>query len=264
MKVKHIKEIIGILAGCATIIGLLVAIGIIPRWSPSSSVPPTPTSALSNSSPTPTLNLTPTIPSNPKDILTWATSRQPIINDQLQSQDDNTWSENTTDLWRRCQFSGGTYHSIVLHSNSYAPCLALAAQDENLQNIALQVQVTIIQGDAGGLIFHSNASGSNDYSFTICINAACGGQGYYRLYLIQGAHANYLTSGPSTAIKANLNQNNLLTAVAYNGAIYLYVNDEYVAHINDNTVNAGYIGLTAYEGINSTDVSFSNIQVWKL
>ena len=112
-------------------------------------------------------------------------------------------------------------------------------------------------------MFHSNASGANNYSFTTCIDSACG-QGYYGLWMGQNMHYSHIVSGPSTAIKTNLNQTNVLTVVTHNGDIYLYVNGQNVAYIQDNTLITGYIGFTAYEEKNPTDVSFSNAQVWKL
>jgi hypothetical protein len=212
--------------------------------------------------PTPTLAQL-ILTGSPSDVLARATSGQPFIDDPLQSQDgNNRWSENTTSLGG-CRFSNGTYHASASLADRYTPCLALADQDSNLQNIAFQAQMTIIQGDVGGLIFHSNASGSNGYAFTICVDPACG-KGYYGLYMSQGNGYSQLISGSSTAIKTDLKQTNLLTVVAYNGDIYLYVNDKSVAHIQDNTFISGYIGLTAYELSNSTDVSFSYAQVWKL
>lgn len=240
---------------------------LIPTPTPTSHPTPTSTPTLIPTSvPTPLPNFlptsTPTIPTTPSGILTWATSGQPFINDRLQFQDGNSWSENPNSV-RSCQFSGGTYHASVSIANNYVPCLALAGQDSNLQNIAFQVQVTIIKGDAGGLVFHSNASGADNYSFTFCINAACG-QGYYGLYIGQNMHYSHIVSGFNPAIKTGLNQTNLLTVVVLNGAIYLYINNQYLNQVQDNTFSSGYIGVTAYEGSNSTDVSFSNAEVWKL
>lgn len=240
---------------------------LIPTPTPTAHPTPTPMPTLiPTPTPTPIPNLlptsAPTIPTTPSGILTWATSGQPFINDQLQSQDGNSWSNNPNSV-RSCQFSGGAYHASVSIANNYVPCLALATQDSNLQNIAFQVQVTIIKGDAGGLVFHSNASGANNYSFTFCIDAACG-QGYYGLYIGQNMHYSHIVSGLNAAIKAGLNQTNLLTVVVLNGAIYLYINNQYLTQVQDNTFSSGYIGVTAYEGSNSTDVSFSNAEVWKL
>ena len=265
MKIKNIREIIVILASCATILSFLIVV-IIPRVL-SSSVPfitPTYSPTPFSSSPTPIQTLPPTIPQTPSAILSWARSGQPFINDQLQSQIGNEWSEIPTGL-RRCQFSGGTYHASVSYNKSYALCLAHADQDSNLQNIAFQAQVTIIQGDAGGLIFHANPSGTSDYTFTFCINPdpACG-KGYYGLFIGQGTNNSQIVADYSAAIKTDLNQTNLLTVVALNGIIYLYINNLYVKCVNDNTFSSGTIGVTAFEWNNPTDVSFSNLQVWKL
>ena len=244
MKAKIIKETIVILAGCATIVSLLIAIGIIPRLSSQPSSPSqTPTPALSSPPPTPTSTPTPTVPTNPKDILTWATREQPFIDDQLQSQNGNKWSEYTNNLGG-CQFSSQTYHASASRADHFTPCLMLADQDSNLQNIAFQVQMTIIQGDAGGLIFHSTASGSNDYAFYICIDPLCT-KGAYKLYMCQSMRYSRIISGPSPAIKTDFNQTHVLTVVALNGDIYLYINGEYITQVHDNTYISGYIGVMA-------------------
>jgi hypothetical protein len=223
---------------------------------------PTRTSTLA---PTPTrtstLIPTPTIPLTPSAVLTWARSGKPFIDDKLQFQNGNNWSENTN-ASGGCQFSNATYHASASHTDHYTHCLALAGQDSNLQNIAFQVQMTITKGDAGGLVFYSDAAGGNDYAFTVCITSACGPG--YSLWIGQSMRYSRVTSGSTAYLKTAADQMNQLTVVARNGDIYLYVNDMNVALVHHNTFLAGYVGVTAYEKINGTDVLFSNAQAWKL
>ncbi len=46
--------------------------------------------------------------------------------------------------------------------------------------------------------------------------------------------------------------------------LFLYVNRQYIGKVNDSASGAGAIGLTAENLGNSTDVAFTNAQVWTL
>jgi hypothetical protein len=62
-----------------------------------------------------------------------------------------------------------------------------------------------------------------------------------------------------------LKQSNLLTVIARGSTIYLYVNQQYLTSISDNTSSSGEIGVFGENtGGGHVDVAFSKIQVWKL
>ncbi len=216
--------------------------------------------ATAKSTPTTGVTATPTrapMPT-PQSRYASATSRQPFFNDPLSMQDTNQWSEVQGNMGR-CAFINGAYHASASSPHHYARCIANAAQNQNLQNFAFQVQMTMNQGDAGGLIFRTNQDHTMFYAFTICLNPSCH-QGNYGLHVL-APHDTRLAMGFSAAINS---QSNLLTVIARGSNIYLYINKQLVTSISDATLSLGAIGVTAYEGQHTTEVTFSNAQVWQL
>ena len=198
-------------------------------------------------------------PSDPSQVYTWATNGQPFFADSLTSQDDNNWSENVDRYKGSCKFINGAYYAESPTSDWYNFCGASADKDSNFGNFAFQVQMTILQGDGGGLVFRANqslASNNNKfYAFTIS-------QGYYKLVLCQ-KHCLTLKTGSSTAIK-NGTQTNLLTVVAFGSDMYFYINTQFVTKVSNTTMSSGYIGMTAYDYSYDTKIKFSQAEVWKL
>ena len=205
--------------------------------------------------PTPTVHLTPTpttFPTNPQEIYTTATSGNPVLSSALSAQDANSWDVTNSSGRGGCSFTGGSYHATMPLSGYVALCLA---QTTNFSNFAFQVNMTILTGanqDGGGLIFRSN------------------GNAFYRLRVgVAGTYdlvnqTNSLISTSSSAIKTGLNQTNVLTVVAHNQQIYLYINKSYITTINDSASSSGQIGLFAVGWTTPTDVAFNNTEVWQL
>ena len=140
----------------------------------------------------------------------------------------------------------------------FQPCIAEAP---TFSNFAFQVQMTITQGDEGGIIFRADPVNSKFYLFRISQNGA------YDLYLYvdnQGTHAKNLLSNSSTLIKQGQNQTNTITVVAQGSNIFFYINGQYLDNVSNNTFSSGKIGVFGESNTNSTDVAFSNAQVWQL
>jgi hypothetical protein len=186
----------------------------------------------------------------PQQLYTRATSGSPVIDDSLTSPNGSIWYHyNTSD--NSCAFTGGAYHIKVYLQGGNNTCPAINSQ---FKNLAFQVRMTIIKGDAGGLLFHI---GQGFYLFLV------NQDGSYSLYLDIGVLA-LLTSGTSSAINTGLNRSNLLTIVAFDGHMYLYVNKLPVARFFDNTYSSGEIALFAGSATSLTDVAFNNVQVWSI
>ncbi|MFL5626679.1 MAG: hypothetical protein ACJ788_13930, partial [Ktedonobacteraceae bacterium] len=92
-----------------------------------------------------------------------------------------------------------------------------------------------------------------------------GQNGMYSLYRFSSKEDRQeLQSGSSSSIKTGLNQVNLLSIVARGAQIAVFVNNQPIAEINDSTYQKGQIGLAADEDNNTTDVAYTNVQVWTL
>lgn len=187
----------------------------------------------------------------PQQIYTQATSGTPVINDPLTSSAGDTWYQYGTQT-NGCYYSGGAYHLRLAQQGSYY-CIAYGSW---FHDLAFQVQVTVLKGDAAGIIFHF--SGGNGYLFGI---SRTGG---YGLFLVKTDSTPELTTGVSMAINTGLGQSNLLTVIARRGKIYMFVNRQPVAHLSDSTYSSGQVALYGQGSNNSTDVAFNNVEVWSL
>ncbi len=158
-------------------------------------------------------------------ILSQATSGNPTLNDPLSAPSSNKWDQlsasNSTQSGS-CAYTGGAYHSRMPTKGFFQPCYA---QAPTFSNFAYQVQMTITQGDEGGILFRADTANSKFFLFRISQSGA------YDLYLYvdnQGTHAKSLLSNSASPFKKGLNQPNTVTVVARGGSIYFYINGQYL------------------------------------
>ena len=194
-------------------------------------------------------------------ILSQATSGTPALNDSLSAPSSNNWDQlsasNSTQSGS-CAYAGGAYESSMPTKGFFQPCYAEAP---TFTNFAYQVQMTIKQGDEGGILFRANTANSKFYLLRITQSGA------YDLFVYidnQGTHAKNLLSNSTTLFKTGLNQPNTITVVAQGGNLYFYVNGQYFDNVNNTTLSSGKIGVFAESNTNSTVVAFSNAKVWQL
>jgi hypothetical protein len=64
-----------------------------------------------------------------------------------------------------CAFSGGAYHSSTPKTHFFYVCTAEAT---DFSNFAFEVQLKILQGDCGGMIFRANSNSGKLYLFEMC------------------------------------------------------------------------------------------------
>lgn len=189
----------------------------------------------------------------PQDIYTKATSGIPVINDALDGHEASSWLQLNSPLYS-CAFSSGAYHIRVLSQQSSAFCIAY---NSLFNNLAFQVQLTIISGGLGGLVFRIANNGA--YLFTV------DQQGRYVLAVIKNnVLPTILAASNDAAIKIGPNQPNLLTVVAESNRLYLYINKQLAVNISNGAYSSGQIGLFAASGTDPADVAFNNVQVWAL
>ncbi len=163
------------------------------------------------------------------------------------------WDKGT----KICAFIAGAYHVSAIGTSHLVDCFAQAT---NFSNFAYEVQMTIIKGDVGGMIFRADSANNTYYSFFVAQN------GYYSLYTC-GNTCKPLVSKFSPSINQGLNKINLLAVVAMGITITLYMNHQQLVSLNDSTYNLGQIGLIASPGPNTSDpteVVYSNLKVWSL
>lgn len=196
----------------------------------------------------------------PADIYATATSGNPTLNDPLNSSVPSNWLQYNNGSYG-CQFTENAYYAWTKQPGIVTHCSAVNIP--NFSNFAFQVRMTIISGDAGGLIFRSN--GGDQYRFDVGP-----GSSYALIVTVNGdtgkgaACCEMLASGSSQAINQGLDRANILTVVARGSNIYLYINGKFVNQVVDTHISTGQIGLFAYAFSQSTGVDFSNLKVWIL
>ena len=184
------------------------------------------------------------------------TSMVPSFTDPLDGRHSSPWS-NKVKGDTGCAFRNGAYHLHIAPKDLYSYCLATGS---NYSNFLFQVQMTIIQGLDAGMVFRTANPSLPSYVFTITYN------GLYALNVaVDPQHSRSLAFGRSVAINTGLNQTNLLSVMARNGNISLFINKHFVAGASDTTYPSGAIGLVASNfPQTSIDIAFNNAFVWNL
>ena len=174
------------------------------------------------------------------------------INDPLT---DNSQGNNWPDDGKACTFTGGAYQIAISQAGFVQDCLT---QAKHFSDFSYQVQMTITQGDAGGVVFRVDDANNNYYYFRIDLS------GNYELDNFDSNGGHKITGGTSSAIHGQLNQANIIGIVAQGGTIDAYINMQHVATFHDNKLVQGRVGVAAEDVNNSTTVSFSDAKVWIL
>jgi transcriptional regulator with XRE-family HTH domain len=175
--------------------------------------------------------------------------------DPLSQESGSKWSSHgSTD--RECQFTGSTYHvSTQQHIDYFSMCPA----DGIFGNFAIEVQLTITQGDCGGITFRDD-SNHKLYKFTICRYGT-----YFVDKYMSASSAIGLRRSKSSAIRTGLGQQNKIAVVAYGSMMTFYVNEQQVDQVEDSSYNSGKIALIASARyFHVTDVAYSNAKLWRL
>ncbi len=182
-----------------------------------------------------------------------ATSGTPVLDDPLiDNSKGNNWPEWNNDNGA-CIFTGGAYHAII--RPAFSGGMGCFKGSANFSNLAYQVEMTIIKGDGGGGLLFRNGGGPdpNGWGYQF---------GLFRDHV--GLWYGGTTFSSATAIKAQLNQTYLLTAIARGNTIDVYIDKQWVGSTKDNTSSSGSIALSVYGQANFTEVVFRNVKVWIL
>jgi hypothetical protein len=201
------------------------------------------------------VNATATATGKYQQAYTQATSGQPALNDDLKFRNaDYGWATS-----KGCSFKDGSYHAIEDKTGYFYAC---TADSVSFSNFAFRVQMNILKGDSGGLIFRSNLDLTKFYLLQIKH------EGTYTLYYYPestGKQAKKLVSGTSDLIQTGTNKVNQITVIAQGNTIDLYINGKYLDSTTySGEAGGGILGVIADSVDNPTEVAYSQAQVWKL
>ena len=170
----------------------------------------------------------------------------------------HNWQENT-----ECMFKNSAYHASIDQNDSISLC---SAQTTNFSTFVYQAQLTIVQGDCGGIIFRLNEADAHMYFFLICQGGFTG----LSRYDTGGSVFGQMDAGKTLweanlpAIIHPLHQLNTIAVVASDSSLDLWINGQVVESNPDTTYKGGNIGVAAFDIHNNTEVVFSDVKVWKL
>lgn len=184
------------------------------------------------------------------------TNGQPVLRDPLRGQDNNDWDTGTWHQGDSCSFHGGAYHIKSVEQSYYSWCIA---EIPTFRNFAFQVSMTVMEGDGGGLVFRSEGKSGNYYYFHVGQDGSFG----FAIFAVPGGEKDVLT-GTSDRINTGIGQTNLLCVIARGSEIAMYVNRQPVAEAQDSAYQGGQVGVVADEDSDTTDVAYSDAQVWAL
>ncbi|GHO97763.1 hypothetical protein KSF_078110 [Reticulibacter mediterranei] len=181
-----------------------------------------------------------------------------LISDPLQQE--KYWrSGMDSDFGGSCQFKDGALHVREEKANRNYACYSFLS---SFTNFALEVQMTIIQGDCGNVNIGIAPSSDMYYYIEICSYGRC------RLikYLDNtGKKTVHLVERDGTAaIKQGFNQTNLLAIYAKKNILRVFVNGQQIVMAQDGNGTMGPIGLSAVDFKNATEVMYTQARVWTL
>ncbi|WP_069803046.1 family 16 glycoside hydrolase [Thermogemmatispora onikobensis] len=156
-----------------------------------------------------------------------------------------------------CIFRSGAYHVVSQDPRFFDQC----GNGISYSDFTLEVEMTIVAGDQGGLLFRGANIGDNHYYlFQI------GTTGIYTLFAYTGGDQTAeLTRGIALNYQRGLGQTNLLALVARGNSLTIYLNHDPVVQVSDGRYRAGELALLAVplaNGGQPTDVAYRHLKVW--
>jgi serine/threonine protein kinase len=155
-----------------------------------------------------------------------------------------------------CSFSADGFHINEVTSNMFYYCGASTA---NFSDFDMQVQMSILKGNCGSVLFRGDFTNARYYLYRVCADGAYS-LAYYKDN--QGSDAINIRLGNADAIKTGLNQTNTLGLAVRGNRFDLYVNQAYLGSASDDNLDAGEFALAASDTNDPTEVLFTKVRVW--
>ncbi len=183
----------------------------------------------------------------PEQIYQGVTALTPDLSTSITPADVANWEVQQGNN-ASCGFQSGSYTVSMMTTDMFLPCAGLNTAGHNF---AFQTDMTIVQGDSGGII--GRGVGTNGLRFRV------GSDGTFDLV---NGQSTLIPGTSSPAIKQGKQTNTLLMAVE-DKDIYIYVNGQYLGHASDTLTGGGYFGFMAVDFGNPTSVEYQNVKIWQ-
>jgi len=176
------------------------------------------------------------------------------INDPLiDNSNGYFWYEGTSGNGN-CAFTGGVY-DVSVSQTGFHYC----TEGSVFSNFVFQVQMNIINGDYGGIIFRSDSGGGGQFYYFRVDN-----KGDYDIQIStnNSTSSQPLANGTDTDSSFTPNQTITIVIVADGNTLTPYIDGMALPSVTDNTYSQGYVGFAADDESNPTEVAFSNARLW--
>lgn len=188
------------------------------------------------------------------------------LSSALDRQDGLRWDENN-----QCGFRQGAYHVLLPATAYVAECFAHVGPFG--PNVALQVDMTVLKGYSGGLVFRAQGPSTNWDVIISRIPIDIWGQ--YNFYLASTNMPCHRSKDPIAlsycysphgTITYGTGVTNTMTVIALGPQVYLYVNGFFIDQTQAPASSplAGFFGVFANGSQAAADVAFRHIQLWNI
>lgn len=192
--------------------------------------------------------------------------RHALFTSVLDRQDGLQWDEN-----EQCHFQQGAYHALLPATAYVSECFAHMRPFG--PNFALRVDITILKGYSGGLVFRAEGPSSNWDVITSRIPIDIWGQYNFDLasssvpcHLSQDPIAPTYCYSPHGTITYGTGATNTMMVIALGPRVYVYVNGLFIdqAQAPASSRLTGFIGVFANGSKTTADVAFRHLQIWSI
>lgn len=195
---------------------------------------------------------------NPNALYSGVQALPPTTTSKLDSASGNSWTETASVSDSHpyaCEYKDGAYHVTLTKVKTIYTC----KEKTSYSDFAMQIDATIAQGDEGGISFRYPSQGNH---YTLLYST----QGAYRVLVYSGGEYKYslLSGAHSDEFKTGSQEVNTLMLIAHKSTFNFYVNGKFVNSFIDNTYADGALGLTTYARNSTSEMSFSNLKIWRL
>src|SRR5258707_353114 len=159
-----------------------------------------------------------------------------------------------------CLFQQGAYHASSNKTHVYTLCPA-ASQQPSTTDMTFEMQMQILHGDCGGLLFRGDFTQGYFYYFDVFFD----GQHYFATYknfaLLQAIQLPHQATVLPT-LKADSQATITVGVVAQGSTLTFFLNGQQVDQITDTTYTGGQIALLCFAINHPTEIVFSKARLW--
>ncbi|WP_322480717.1 hypothetical protein [Thermogemmatispora sp.] len=159
---------------------------------------------------------------------------------------------------RHCAFQAGAYHVMAQDPRFFEAC----SNGIGYSDFVLEVEMTIVKGDQGGLLFRGDIDNDRYYLFQTDTSGFCSLFAYTGG---DGDQAEELSRSIAIGFQRGHSASNLLALVVRGSSLTLYLNHEPVIKVTDGRYRAGQLALLAVPFVESgqaTEVTYRHLKVW--